>query len=516
MEPLLLGVDVGTSAVKAALFDLNGRLEASAQVEYPTHHLRPGWVEQQPDDWWRACCQAVRQALAAVAHGAERVVGVGVSAQAPTLIAVDRDGVPLRPALIWMDRRAEAEVQALCEQVGADEIYRITGNRPDPYYLAAKLLWFGKHEPRLMARTAQFLQITGFINHRLTGAFAVDHVHAALLQLREHDTGRWSGVICDACGLDPAQLPPVRLGHEVVGEVTAQAAEVTGLRPGTPVMAGTVDGAAAALEAGVAQAGIAAEMTGTSTVVMIPNSDGITEPSLISMPHAIPPVHLLVGAMVSSGASLKWYRDQFGLVEQQAAHLLHADVYDLLTRQAAQAPPGSDGLIFLPYMMGERSPLWHTQARGVLFGLSLATTRAATIRAILEGTAFALRHNLEVASQAGAPVREVRSVGGGARSALWNQIKADVLGLPILLPEASVGAPFGDAMLVAMGLGYYPDLMSTLTRIVQIKTVYEPRSECRGLYDELYGIFRDLYVHLRGDFDRVARWRAANDAIHPA
>ena len=516
MEPLLLGVDVGTSAVKAALFDLNGALEAAVHVEYPTHHLRPGWVEQQPEDWWRGCCQAIQQALASVERGAERVVGVGVSAQAPTLIAVDRDGVPLRPALIWMDRRAEAEVQELCDRVGADEIYRITGNRPDPYFLAAKLLWFGKHEPELMARTTQFLQITGFINHRLTGTFAVDHVHAALLQLRERETGRWSDVICEACRVDQARLPPVRLGHEVQGEVTAQAAELTGLRPGTPVMVGTVDGAAAALEAGVAEPGIAAEMTGTSTVVMIPNAGGITESSLIAMPHAIPSVHLLVGAMVSSGASLKWYRDQFGLIEQQTAHLLHTDVYDLFTRQAAQAPPGSDGVIFLPYMMGERSPLWHTNARGVLFGLSLATPRAAVIRAILEGTAFALRHNLEIASQAGAPVREIRSVGGGARSVLWNQIKADVLGLPIMLPEASVGAAFGDAVLVAMGLGYFPDLMSTLLQIIQIKTVHEPRRECQGLYDELYGIYRDLYVHVRGDFNRVAHWRTANDAIKPA
>ena len=515
MEPLLLGVDVGTSAVKAALFDLNGVLEAAAHVEYPTHYLRPDWVEQQPEDWWRACCGAIRQALAAVEDGAERVVGVGVSAQAPTLIAVDRDGVPLRPALIWMDRRAEAEVRELCDRVGAEEIYRITGNRPDPYYLAAKLLWFGKHEPELMRRTAQFLQITGFINHRLTGTFAVDDVHAALLQLRERETGRWSDVICEACRVDPAQLPSVQLGHEVQGEVTAQAAEFTGLRPGTPVMVGTVDGAAAALEAGVAQPGIAAEMTGTSTVVMIPHTGGISESSLIAMPHAIPSVHLLVGAMVSSGASLKWYRDQFGLVEQQAAHLLHADVYDLLTRQAEQAPPGSDGVIFLPYMMGERSPLWHTNARGVLFGLSLATTRSATIRAVLEGTAFALRHNLEMASQAGAQVREIRSVGGGARSALWNQIKADVLGLPIMLPEASAGAPFGDAMLVALGLGYFPDLLSRLSQIVQIKTVYEPRSEYQGLYDELYGIFRDLYVHVRGDFDRVADWRTSHETVNP-
>jgi xylulokinase len=504
VEQLLLGIDVGTTAAKAALFDLDGRLQAVGNAEYPLQHVRPGWVEQNPEDWWQAVCLAVRRACASVADGRDRIAGLAVSAQAPTLIALDKTGQPLRPAMIWMDRRAEAEATELAELVGTDEVFRISGNRPDAYYVASKLRWFQKHEPRLMAQTYRFVQITGYINYRLTSAFSLDSGHAGLLQLRDFATGEWSSTLCDACGVTPEQFPDVRPGHEILGEVSAEAAEATGLRAGTPVMVGTVDGAAAALEAGAAEPGIAAEMTGTSTVLLIPNAQGLTDPVLIAMPHAIENMYLLLGATVSSGASLRWYRDQFGLIEMQEAERLRADAFDLLTQQAAQIQPGSDGIIFLPYMMGERSPLWHTNARGVLFGLSLASSRAAVIRAILEGTVFALRHNVEVAAQAGVSLSEVRSVGGGARSALWNQIKADVLGVPVLLPEASVGAPFGDALLVGMGLGFYPDIFRCVRKIVRLKRRYEPNPANHARYEQIYPLFRSIYEHLRGDFDRAA------------
>jgi xylulokinase len=501
---LLLGIDVGTTGVKAALFTPNGALQAVHTVEYPTHHLRPNWVEQQPDDWWNATCAAVRQTLADVPGASDRVIGLAVSSQAPTLIALDAGGRPLRPALIWMDRRAEAEAHELSASLGADTVYGISGNRPDAYYVAAKLRWFARHEPDLLRQTRHLVQIPGYINFSLTGTFSLDSAHAALLQLRNYREEAWSSALCEAVGVEPGLFPPVCPGHQIQGEVTQAAAEATGLRPGTPVMVGTVDGAAAAVEAGVAEAGIAAEMTGTSTVLIMPNVEGITEPAFITMPHALPGMHLLLGAMVSSGASLNWFRDQFGQWERFEREQGKGEIFDLLTQQAAEAPPGSDGLVFLPYMMGERAPIWHTQARGALFGLLLSTPRGAVIRAILEGTAYALRHNVEVARQAGVRVREMRSVGGGARNTLWNQIKADVLGLPVLLPAASVGAPFGDAVLVGMGLGLYPDVLSALREMVHIKTVYEPNPANAARYAHLYGVYRSLYEHIRADFDRLA------------
>ena len=504
MEPLLLGIDVGTSSVKAALVDPRGIVHAVGQAEYPLHHLRPAWVEQDPEDWWRGTCQAVREALAKVPHGAQRVLGLAISCQAPTLLALDRSGRPLRPAMIWMDRRAEAEIVRLAEQMGADQIYRVTGNRPDAFYVAARLLWLRDHEPEVLKQTWQFAQVNGYINYRLTGRLTLDPANAVLLQMRDYHKEEWSAALCNACGVDPSQFPEVVAAHSQQGEVTAQAAEATGLRAGTPVMAGTVDSASAALEVGVVESGIAAEMTGTSTVVIIPNDRGLTEPALIAMPHALPGIHLLLGAMVASGGCLRWFRDQFGQPEIQAAAEGKTDAFDLLTREAAEIEPGSGGVIFLPYMMGERSPLWHTNARGVFFGLTLATPKAALVRAILEGTAFALRHNMEVAMRVGAEVREVRSVGGCSRSDLWNQIKADVLGRPLLLPRTSVGSPFGCAVLAGMGVGVFPDVRKSLAEIIQLTRRFEPNPANHERYLRSYQVYRDIYEHLKGDFDHLA------------
>jgi xylulokinase len=406
--------------------------------------------------------------------------------------------------MIWMDRRAEAEAARLRKLVGAEEIYRITGNRPDAFYVAARLLWLRNHEPEVMRRTWQFAQVNGYLNYRLTGRLTLDPAHAVLLQLRNYTTGGWSEALCSACGVDPSQFPEVMDGHRVQGGVTVGAAEATGLRAGTPVMAGTVDSPSAALEAGVTEPGIAVEMTGTSTVVIIPNDCGLTEPALIAMPHALPGIHLLLGAMVSSGGCLRWFRDQLGQPEAQAEMEQGSDAFDLLTQQASQAGPGSEGVIFLPYMMGERSPLWHTNARGAFFGLSLATSKGALVRAILEGAAFALRHNVEVASGAGAAVREMRSVGGCSRSDVWNQIKADVLGLPLLLPRSSVGSPFGAAILAGMGAGVFPDVRKSLVEMVHLDRRFEPNQANHEKYSEIYRVFRNIYEHLKGDFDDAA------------
>jgi len=502
---LLLGIDIGTTGTKAALYDRAGRLQGLGQAEYPTRHLRPGWVEQAPEDWWQAACAAIRQALAAVPDAAGRVAGLAVSAQAPTLLPLDRAGRPVRPALIWMDRRADAEAKELAVQLGPGRIEQLTGNRPDPFYVAPKLLWFRRHEPDAFAASAVFVQINGYIAYRLSGTLSLDPAHAGLLQVRDRRTGEWSAELCAACGVTPNSFPPIRAGHEIIGTVTTAAAEATGLAAGTPVMAGTVDGAAAAVEAGAVEPGIAAEMTGTSTVLLMPHDGRVLEPAFIAMPHAIPGIDMVLGAMVASGAALRWYRDQFGLVEMQAATGLNLDAYDLLNLQAEHAPPGSGGLIFLPYMMGERAPIWHTEARGVFFGLSLTTTRGQVIRAILEGAAYALRHNVEVARRAGLTLREVRSVGGGTRSAVWNQIKADVLGLPVALPETSVGAPFGDAVLTGMGLGWYPDPQAALAELVQVRSHFLPDAARHALYSELYAIYRRVYEHVKDDFDALAR-----------
>jgi xylulokinase len=391
-----------------------------------------------------------------------------------------------------MDRRAEPECEQLRETLGEELVRAVTGNRIDPFFLAPKLLWFRLHEPDHFARTHVFVQATGYIILRLTGELTLDRQHASLLSLRDLRTETWSEPLLEATGATVDLFPRLVEADELVGTVTDEAAAQTGLPPGTSVTGGTVDGAAAAVEAGIVDEGQAGEMTGTSTVLMLPVEAPRSETAFVAMRHAVRDRWLLLGAIVASGASLRWLRDQ-----------LQAASFDELTASAAEVPPGGEGLVFLPYMMGERSPIWDSEARGVLVGLTLATERGALARAVLEGAAFAVRHNVETAAAAGIAVRELRSVGGGARSRLWCQIKADVLGVPVLLPRTSVGAPFGDAALAGVAAGLFPDVRKLLGT-VRIDERFEPRPETRDRYDALYAAYRSAYDGLRDTFRQLA------------
>lgn len=487
MGTLLCGIDIGTTGAKAALFDAEGRCLGEGYGEYPVYHPHPDWAEQDPSDWWRATCGALHAMLRASAVDPRGIAAVAVSAQAPTMLALDAGGSPLRRALIWMDRRADQEARELGRAVGEERILSETGNPVDPFYVAAKLLWFRRNEPELHARARWFVQINGYLSYRLTGELSLDPVHASLLQLRRSDDGRWIEELCSLVGVGADRFPAVTSGEQVIGTVTRAAAAECGLAAGTPVVAGSVDGAAAALEAGVVDPGQAAEMTGTSTVLLMPSARAVAAPSFIAMPHAMAGVHLLLGAMSTTGASLKWFRDQLGVAQAGSPAS-----YDRLTAEAASAAPGAGGVIFLPYLAGERSPIWDTNARGVFFGLTLSTDRAALVRAILEGAAFALRHNVDVAAEHGIEVREVRSVGGGARSALWNRIKANVLGRAILIPERFLGAPFGDAILAGVGVGLLPDVRSASRGLAKIGARYEPEDGVAAIYEERYRVYRAL------------------------
>ena len=503
-EDLLLGIDIGTSAVKAALVDLRGTLEAAYKAEYRTVYPCPNWAEQNPDDWWRATCDAVSRCLAEVAFARDRILALAVSSQGPTLLPLDISGRPLRPAIIWMDRRAENEARQLMELVGNDNIYSITGNRTDCFFVAPRLLWMKAHEPESLSRTFRFVQANGYINYLLTGSYSIDTSHAALLQLQTHSTGIWSDVLCAACGVQPNQFPEVYPATHILGRVTDRASAETGLKTGIPVMVGTIDSSAAALEAGLFESGIAVEMAGTSTVLIFANRKGLTEPALISEPHAVPGIQLMLGAMVSSGASLRWFADEIDGAKLQPTGERKADPFHVLTSDAAQIRAGSNGVLFLPYMMGERSPLWHTNARGVFFGLSLNTCKAALVRAILEGVAFSLRQNMEIAQRAGAEVTELRSVGGCSRSDVWNQIKADVLGRKLSVPRTSTGAAYGAAILAGMGAGIYSDLHTSLPKLVKLRRHYNPCPKTHDHYNRVYEVFQKVYRHLKGDFDAMA------------
>lgn len=501
---LLIGIDVGTTSVKSVAFDNRGNILAQASQEYPTVYPHPNWAQQDPEDWWRAVKHTLLRLFADRVINVKDVAGIGVSCQAPTMVAIDQKGMPLYPALIWMDRRSDCQCTWLSNHVDQEAVSNINGGHIDPYYLAPKILWFRQNEPRLYSRTDLFLQANGYIVYKLCGAYSCDISHGPLTLFFDSAKLDWSEKLLDEIELDLQKLPPVMKCTDVVGELTTEAAEITGLPSGIPVIAGMVDGTAAALEAGLVKVGDAVEMTGQSTVLLICNDHPYTGKNLIPLVHAIPGQFLVVGAMVASGGALRWFRDQLGESERHEAERLKVDPFEMLSIKAQQSPAGANRLVFLPYMYGERSPIWDSNARGVFFGLSLSTKKEDIVRAIMEGSAFGLRHNIETAAAAGFELFNLTCVGGGARSSVWNQIKSDILHRTIRLPRAFTGAPLGDAIGVAAGIGIYPSVAEAVENMVCLDTEFQPNPKVAALYDALYEIYIDLYPALKTSFDKLS------------
>ncbi|MFZ1768824.1 MAG: FGGY-family carbohydrate kinase [Caldilinea sp.] len=501
---LLVGIDVGTTGAKAIICDRHGQVLAQAGEEYPTAFPQPGWAEQDPDAWWQATRRVLRKVLADANVAPQTVAAIGVSCQAPSLVAVDAQGVPVHPALIWMDRRAEPQCDHLRATLDEDIVARINGGRIDPYFLAPKLMWLRDRAPDAYDRCHYVLQTNGYIVHKLTGVFSMDSSHAPLTLLFDNDRQAWSPVLLDAMHVDAAKLPPITPCADIVGAVTREAAAATGLAAGTPVIAGMTDGTAASIEVGLVRPGEAAEMTGQSTVLLVCSDTPYQGKVLFPLGHPMAGLHLVVGAMVATGGALRWFRDQLGASEVAEAQRLGVDPFDLLSQKAAQSQPGANRVIFLPYMYGERSPIWDSAARGVFFGLSLATTKADLVRAIMEGAAFGLRHNVEAAAEAGFTLATLTCVGGGARSALWNQIKADVLNRPVALPGAAFGAPMGDAIVAAAGVGLYASVEDAVTQMVKPGPTFTPQPDNVARYENFYRVYRALYPALRQPFHDLA------------
>jgi xylulokinase len=513
----VIGVDVGTTGTKAVLVDADGRVVAqSAAVEHPTAFPPDvaGAAEQDPDDWWAGTARCIRELLDTAQVGAQAVAAVGVSSQAPSVVPVDAHGRPTHPALLWLDRRSDRQCRDRAD--GGGRIRDIAANAPDPYYAAPKVAWLLENRPELRRRTTHLLMTNGYVNMRLTGERSVDTGHAGLSLLAGIEDVRWSPDLAQLWGVPEEWLPPIGEPTEVLGTVTAEAAAVTGLQAGTPVVHGAVDGATASLAAGVAAHGDVCEMTGQSTVLNAAVRASALEEGLGALSvfaYPVPGLYLLYGAMSSTGGILRWFRDQFGDLERAEAVAAGVDAFTLLDRLAGTAPVGSGGLLLLPYFLGERAPVWDSDARGTLVGLSLSTRRADVVRAILEGTAYGLNHNLEEMRRRGVRPPVLRVVGGGARGATWNQIKADVTGLPVEVPEQTIGAPVGAAMLAAVGAGVVDDLAAAVRARYRATEQARPDPARRRRYARYYELYTQLYPALRdgGVFTQLSALRHAAD-----
>lgn len=495
-ESLIVAHDLGTTGNKASLYDADGVVRASAFFGYDTEYPRPGWAEQDPEDWWRAVCTSTRELLAAARVSARNVACIAFSGQMMGCVPVDRHARPLRNALIWADQRAVGEAQAIIDAVGWEQAYRITGHRASPSYSGAKILWVRNHQPDIFAQTHKFLHAKDFVVARLTGKFVTDYSDASGMNLYDLECRDWSAAILDAIHLTPEVLPELHASTDVVGAVTPQAAGETGLAEGTPVVIGGGDGCCAATGAGVVREGSAYNYVGSSSWIAMATRSPIYDPTMrtFTWAHLVPGMFSPCGTMQAAGGSYQWLRDNLGQPEKAAAAALGLSAYELLNLQAEGSPPGAHGLLFLPYLLGERSPRWNPDARGAFLGLTMRHTRADMLRAGLEGITLNLRVILEAFREQGAAPDAIRVIGGGARGRLWRQIMADIYGVPVsrpaLLEEAT---SLGAAIAGGVGVGIFSDF-SVAERLVTTVETCKPVAEHKQAYDRLYELFNRAYA----------------------
>lgn len=497
MKDILLGIDIGTSGCKIVAFKPDGTVVAQKTESYLVLYPQKGWAEQNPENWWQAVCKGVCAVLEKGKIHPTDIAGIGVDGQSWSAIPVDREGNVLCNTPIWMDTRASAECTELLQEIPDYEIFALCGNPLRPSYTLPKILWFKKHRPDVYAKTDKILQSNSFINLRLTGVVSQDVSQGYGLHCFDMHHGKWDETMCARMGIKSSLLPPIFACDTVIGQVTDAAAAQTGLAAGTPVVAGGLDAACGTLGAGIIKAGQTQEQGGQAGGMSICLDEYHADKHLILGYHVVPGEWLLQGGTTGGGGVMNWMEREFGDIERLEGEETGKSSFRILDEKAAQVVPGSNGVVFPPYMSGERSPIWDTNARGVFFGLDFAKTKAHFFRAALEGTAYALKHNLDTAKVAGAPVDVLYATGGAANSRLWMQIKADVTGKKIAVPSSDTTTTLGAAILAGVGVGIYRDYDDAKEKTFCITRRYEPNPANTAVYEMGYHIYRTLYEQLK-------------------
>lgn len=493
--PIVLGLDIGTTGCKAAAFDEAGHLVASHTVEYPLYHPKAGWAEQDPHDWWHGTVQAIRALLAHPQVDAEQVAAVGLSGQMHGAVLLDTEMQPVRRAIIWNDGRTTKQCEEITRAVGKQKLIELTGNPALEGFTLPKVLWVRENEPDIFKQASLLLLPKDYIRWRLTGLVAQEISDAAGTVMFDVRNGKWSNAVREAVGLPATLFPDILGSTELAGQITRETAQETGLLQGTPVVGGGADNACGAVGTGVVAEGISMVSLGTSGVVLAYSSaPRIEEMGRVhTFNHSVPNAYYLMGVTQGAGFSLRWARDLFRL-----------ESYDAMTQEAASVAPLSTGLVYLPYLQGERTPHMDASARGVFFGLTGAHTRAHIIRSVLEGISYSLRDCFEILRSTGLRMDQMRLTGGGAQSDMWMQMLASVLGTPLSRTTATEGPAFGAALLAAVGAGIYRDIPSACRATIRTTDVFTPDPAMRHVYDRGYEFYRSLYPDLKSAFRRAA------------
>ena len=493
----LLGIDIGTSACKVAVFDREGHVVAAASGDYPVYYPREGWAEQNPEEWWNAVCHAIRKVLENGQITPEMIAGVGIDGQSWSAIAIDKDGQVLTNTPIWMDTRAQSICDRLNSEIGADEIFALAGNSLQPSYTTAKILWYQENLPDIYKKIDKILQSNSYIAYKLTGAVTQDVSQGYGLHCFDMRNGSWNEEMCTKLGIPMEFLPDIVSCDHVVGTVTEKAAGECGLAEGTPVVAGGLDAACGTLGAGVIHPGETQEQGGQAGGMSICMDTYKADPRLILGFHVVHGQWLLQGGTTGGGGVMRWFEREFAGYEREMQKQNGKSSLVQLNEIANEAAPGSDGVVFLPYMAGERSPIWNPDAKGVFYGLDFSKTKGHMVRACMEGVAFSLRHNLEVAEEAGADAQVLRAMGGSANSLLWTQIKSDITGKPILVPSSDTATTLGAAILAGVGVGFYKDYEEAVSITVKTTREHQPNPENKAVYDRNYQTYLKLYDSLK-------------------
>lgn len=506
--PALLGCDIGTTGAKTLLLDADsGAVLASAVSEYPLLTPRPGWTEQHPEDWWQAVCDTIRAVLARSGVPAGEVRGVGLSGQMHGSVFLDAAGRVIRPALLWNDQRTAAQCAWITDTAGPTLLRESIRNPILTGFQAGKIIWLRDEEPEHFDRVRHVLLPKDYIRWKLTGEFATEVSDASGTALLDVGRRDWSARMLDKIGLPAAWFPKVHESPVPSGSVTDSAAAETGLVAGTPVVGGAGDCAAGAVGTGVVRTGLVWASTGTSGVIFASCDEPATDADLRTHTfcHAVPGKWHIMGVMLSAGGSLRWYRDALAADEKTVAGLTGQDPYELICAAAAEAPAGCEGLVFVPYLTGERCPHPDPNARGAFLNLHLRHDKRHLARAVLEGVAFGLRDSVEIMKSSGVPLDQVRASGGGARSAVWRQIQADVFGLPLSVINVDEGPAFGVALLAGVGTGLWSSVEQACDALIRTVGVTEPNPANVALYEDYYrGLYVPAYAALREGFEVAA------------